>query len=304
MLIDSVNNYLCVRRGLGFKLKSVERYLQSYANFATARGDTHVVGKTVVEWAAQASSENSRARSLDILIRFARFVRVEDNRHEIPADNVFCGRWHRRPPYIFSDHEVAQTILHASRLGPPDSLRPRTYSTLFGLLFSTGLRISEALSLRLEDITCDGLVIRETKFKKSRIVPLHETVVLALDRYLEHRRQFGLSDDHVFISHRRRCGLSYNTVAKTFQQILQTADIQGNPNQPSPRLHSMRHRFAVKALEACPDSRDRVTRHMLAVSTYMGHAHFESTYWYLQTTPQLMNDIVGVCESFMEGELS
>jgi len=171
MLIDSVNNYLCVRRGLGFKLKSVERYLRSYANFATARGEAHVISKTAIEWATQASSENSRARSLDILVRFARFVRVEDDRHEIPANNVFCGRWQRRSPYIFSEHEVGQLILYASRLGPPDSLRPLTYSTLFGLLASTGLRISEALSLCLEDITCDGLVIRETKFKKTRIVP-------------------------------------------------------------------------------------------------------------------------------------
>jgi len=304
MLIDSVNNYLCVRRGLGFKLKSVERYLRSYASFATARGEAHVISKTAVEWAKQASSENSRARSLDILIRFARFVRVEDDRHEIPASNVFCGRWHRRSPYIFSDHEVGQLILYASRLGPPDSLRPHTYSTLFGLLASTGLRISEALSLCLEDITCDGLVIRETKFKKSRIVPLHATVMRALDNYLEHRRHFGLSDNHVFVSHRGGRGLAYNTVEKTFQQILQAAGIKGNPNQPGPRLHSMRHRFAVKALESCPDSRDRVTRHMLAVSTYMGHAKFESTFWYLESTPQLMNDIVGVCESFMQGELS
>lgn len=301
MLIDSVNTYLSVRRGLGFKLKTIERYLRNYADFATKRGDTHIVSKTAIEWAAQASSEDSRARSLAILIQFARFLRAEDSRHEVPANNVFCGRWNRRAPYIFTDHEVAQVILQAESLGPSGSLRPHTYSTIFGLLSSTGLRISEALSLCLEDISCDGLVIRETKFKKSRIVPLHETVTAALDRYLEHRRRFDRGDNHVFISHRGGGRLSYKIVAETFQEILKVVGIHGQPNHPGPRLHGLRHRFAIKALESCPDSRDRVTRHMLALCTYMGHARIESTYWYLESTPHLMNDIMEVCETFMQG---
>ncbi len=304
MLIDCVNNYLSVRRRLGFKLKTVERYLRSYADFATARGDNHIVSKTVVEWAAQSTSEDSRARSLDILIRFARFVRAEDDRHEIPTDGVFCGRWHRRSSYIFSDQEVAQLLCQAERLGPPDSLRSHTYSTLFGLLASTGMRISEALSLRLADITGDGLVIRETKFKKSRMLPLHATVVVALDCYLEHRRKFDRGDDHVFISHRGGGGLHYSIVAETFREVLKAAGVPSQPNCSSPRLLDFRHRFAVRALESCPDSRDRVTRHMLALSTYMGHARLEDTYWYLESTPLLMKDIVNVCESFIQGELS
>jgi len=303
MLIDSVNKYLAVRRRLGFKLKSVERYLLSYAAFATAVGDTHIVSRTAINWASRASSEDSRARSLDILIRFARFVRAEDDRHEIPADKVFCGRWHRRTSYIFSDREIVQILHHADCLSPPDSLRPHTYRTLFGLLASTGLRISEALSLRLEDITCDGLVIRETKFKKSRIVPLHATVVAALDRYLERRRQFDRGDNHVFISQRGSHGLAYTTVAETFREILIAAGIPELSNKSTPRLLDFRHRFAVKALESCPDSRDRISRHMLALSTYMGHARVEDTFWYLESTPQLMNDIVNACELFMQGEL-
>ncbi len=303
MLIDSVNHYLSVRRGLGFKLKTVERYLRSYADYATACGDNHIASKTAIEWAAQASSEDSRARSLEILIRFALFARAEDGRHEVPTNNVFCGQWQRRMSYIFSDQEVVQILRHAERLGPPGSLRPHTYSTIFGLLASTGLRISEALSLRLEDITCDGLVICETKFKKSRMIPLHTTVVVALDRYLELRRQFDRGDSHIFISHRGGGGLSYKIVAETFQEILKAAGITGKQDSPSPRLLDFRHRFAVKALESCPDSRDRVTRHMLALSTYMGHARLEDTYWYLESTPQLMNDIVSVCESFMQGDL-
>jgi len=304
MLIDSVNTYLSVRRRLGFKLKTVERYLTSYANFASTSGDTHVVSKTAIEWAAQASSEAARARCLGIVTRFSYFMRVEDDRHELPPDKIFCGRWHRRTPYIFTDQEVMQLILQAERLAPTGSLRPHTYSTLFGLLASTGLRISEALSLHLEDIRCEGLVIRETKFKKSRIVPLHQTAVVVLDRYLKHRARCGSSDNHVFVSHREGTQLRYSNVAETFQKLLRSAGIEASSDGHSPRLHDLRHRFCIKALESCPDSRDRVTRHMLAISTYMGHARMESTYWYLESTPHLMNDIVRSCELFMHLEVT
>jgi integrase/recombinase XerD len=275
-------------------------FITTTANFATARGDIRVLSTTAVEWAALASSENQRANRLKVLIRFARFARAEDSGHEIPPDNIFCSQCNRRTPYIFTDEEVKQLILHAARLGPPGSLRPDTYSTLFGLLASTGLRISEALSLRFQDITAEGLVIRETKFRKSRLVWLHETVVVALQNYLLRRGKFANSADHLFVS-RRGGKLCYAIAAETFQEVLKAAGIQARPGGPKPRLHDFRHRFAVKALEASPDTRDRITRHMLALSTYMGHARLESTYWYLESTPQLMADIADLCESFTLG---
>jgi integrase/recombinase XerD len=303
MLSNAVNTYLSVRRAVGFKLKTVESYLRSYANFATARGDIRVVSNTAIEWAGMATLQNQRANRLNVLIRFARFARAEDSCHEIPPANIFCGRRYRRTPYIFTDEEVQRLMLHAARLGPPGALRPHTYSTLFGLLASTGLRISEALSLRFDDVTSEGLVIRETKFRKSRLVGLHETAAVVLRHYLLRRGKFANCDDHVFVSGRGG-KLSYKIAAVTFQEVLKGAGVQGKPNGPKPRLHDFRHRFAVKALQACPDGRDRVTRHMLALSTYMGHACLRSTYWYLESTPQLMKDIAGVCESFLQGGIS
>jgi integrase/recombinase XerD len=303
MLSNAVNTYLSVRRALGFKLKTVEGYLRSYADFATARGDIRVVSNTSIEWAGLATLQNQRANRLNVVIRFARFARAEDSCHEIPPANIFCGRRYRRTPYIFTDEEVQRLMLHSARLGPPGTLRPHTYSTLFGLLASTGLRISEALSLRFDDVTPEGLVIRETKFRKSRLVALHETAALALRHYLLRRGKFANCDDHVFVSCRGG-KLSYKIAATTFQEVLKAAGVQGKPNSPKPRLHDFRHRFAVKALQACPDGRDRVTRHMLALSTYMGHACLRSTYWYLESTPQLMKDIAGVCESFLQGGIS
>ncbi|HEY6767078.1 MAG TPA: tyrosine-type recombinase/integrase [Candidatus Sulfotelmatobacter sp.] len=303
MLSNAVNTYLSVRRALGFKLKTVEGYLRSYADFATARGDIRVVSNTSIEWAGLATLQSQRANRLNVVIRFARFARAEDSCHEIPPANIFCGRRYRRTPYIFTDEEVQRLMLHSARLGPPGTLRPHTYSTLFGLLASTGLRISEALSLRFDDVTPEGLVIRETKFRKSRLVALHETAALALRHYLLRRGKFANCDDHVFVSCRGG-KLSYKIAATTFQEVLKAAGVQGKPNGPKPRLHDFRHRFAVKALQACPDGRDRVTRHMLALSTYMGHACLRSTYWYLESTPQLMKDIAGVCESFLQGGIS
>jgi len=304
MLSDCINTYLSLRRSAGFKLKTVEGYLQSYVNFATSRGDTHVIGKTVIDWAAEARSDYSRARRLDTLIRFARFVRADDPRHAIPPDEVFCKLQHRRTPYLLTDQEVARLLRAAGNLGPTGSLRPHTYRTIFGLLAATGLRISEALNLCLDDFTTDGMVICETKFKKNRLVTLHGTAVKALDSYLVRRRRCAGTDPHIFVSHRGGARLGYNIVSVTFQKVLETAGIPDQPGRPQPRLHDLRHRFAVKALQACPDNRDYITRHMLALSTYLGHARVESTYWYLESTPPLMTDIAEACESFLTGGAS
>jgi hypothetical protein len=133
MLSDAVNAYLSARRAAGFKLKTVEGYLASYANFATARGDLWVVSKTAIEWAALGASHHQRANRLNVPIRFARFARAEDSRAmKIPLQHIFCGRRYRRTPYLFTDEEVQRLIFHATRLGPPGALWPYTYSTLLG----------------------------------------------------------------------------------------------------------------------------------------------------------------------------
>jgi integrase/recombinase XerD len=241
MLSDSMNTYLSLRRAVGFKLDTVETYLQSYVDFATSRGDTHVVSTTVIDWATSARSDDARARRLDELIRFARFVRTEDSRHDIPPDHVFCKGRHRRTPYLLSDQEVARLLRETANLGPAGSLRPHTYRTIFGLLASTGLRISEALRLRFDDMTPDGLVIRETKFKKSRLVLLHGTVVEALDSYLERRRRCASADPHIFVSHRGGGRLHYDVVATTFQKVIEAAGIPDQTSGFAPRLHDLRH---------------------------------------------------------------
>jgi len=130
MLMQAVENYLAVRRSVGFKLVKAEQYLRSFASFAADRGDSYVVSRSAIAWASQAKSEAHRDSRLKAVIRFARFIRAEDGRHEIPPDGVFCGQRHRPTPYIFSGEEIRELVLQASRLGPLGSLRPHTYSTL------------------------------------------------------------------------------------------------------------------------------------------------------------------------------
>jgi integrase len=232
--------------------------------------------------------------------RFAHFMRAEDPRHELPPDTLFCGRRQRPIPYIFTARELQQMMDAAHRLGPPGSLRPHTYSTLFGLLAATGMRPSEARALQLPDLTLDGLLIRESKFKKSRLLPLHATTWAALERYLARRRQVAGHAPQLFVS-RRGGKLSHTIVAETFQAVVTAAGLPREPGTPCPTLMDLRHTFAVRGLETCPESRDQVGRHMLALTTYMGHAKVASTYWYLESTPELMTDIAQRCEAFIAG---
>jgi integrase len=295
MLMRAVDSYLQVRHALGFRLRTDECLLRSFARFAAGRGETHVRVPVAIDWATLGSSPEQRARRLQVVATFARHLRAEDAGHEQPADGVFGrSRPPRRPPSLFSAAELRHLLDAASRLGPCGSLRPHTYRTLFGLLASTGLRISEALALHLDDVTPDGLVIRETKFRKQRLVPLHDTAFAALQIYLDRRRRARSFDDHVFVS-MRGGPIAYPTAYKTFRTLVRAIQLPAVPRER--RIHDLRHTFAVRALEACPHARHRVARHLLALSTYLGHSHVANTYWYLQATPELMLDIAEACEA-------
>lgn len=295
MLTPLVDDYLALRHAAGFQLRVQEVHLRNFVKFATERADAFVRTQTALDWAALAPSAGQRGHRLDVVRIFARYARIEDSRHEVPPVGVFSSR---RPPYrpfIFTSEQIRQVLEYAAKLPPTGSLRPWTYCTLFSLLAVTGMRISEALALRLEDVTPDGLVIRKTKFQKSRLLPLHPSAQAGLERYLQRRRHFGATEDHLFISLRHRSP-HYATVQATFLQAVRALGLHPGPGQRGPRLHDLRHSWAVAALEACPYGHDQVDQHVLAVSTYLGHAKLASTYVYLHTTPRLLADIAGRCE--------
>ncbi len=300
MMTPLVDDYLALRRAAGFQLRVQEVHLRNFVKFAAERGEAFVRAQTAVEWAAGAPSPSQRGHRLDVVRIFARHAALEDSRHEVPPVGVFTSRRLPYRPFIFTGEQIRRVLEYAAVLPPRQSLRPWTYCTLFSLLAITGMRISEALALRLEDLTPDGLVIRKTKFQKSRILPLHPTAQAGLERYLQRRRRFGAANDHVFIS-LRGGPLRYPTVVATFLQTVRILGLHPGPGQRGPRLHDLRHSWAVAALEASPYGYDQVNQHVLAVSTYLGHAKLVSTYVYLHTTSQLLSDIAARCEQVARG---
>jgi integrase len=298
MLSDDANRYITLRRTLGYKLVKTERHLRAFARFAAERGETHIRAASVLAWIETvAHTPGTRARRLTDLILLARFLYAEDPRHEVPRADITPSRKTRPIPYIYTPDEIARILDAAGQLRhqKPNPLRRQLYVTLFGLIAATGMRVSEALALRLDDIQPNGVLhIRETKFRKNRLVPLHATVVEALERYLEVRRQRAGESDWLFpsIEHREMCPTIVNY---TFRCILRRAGIAPERSQ-QPRIHDLRHTFATRVLEQCGAERGAVARHFVALSTYLGHADIRNTYWYLQATPEMMTDIASAAE--------
>lgn len=302
MLSEDLGRYVDLHRNLGFKYRIQATLLQSFVSFAKTHGDTVVRTETVLAWAARAPSPPQRRNRLLTVRRFAVMMHAEDPRHEVPAaDALGRARFDRRAPYIYAPEEVVQLVCRAAAMSPAGTIRPQMYATLFGLLAATGLRVSEALALRCDDITVDGLIVRQTKFRKDRLVPLHETTWAALDRYLAARKQMAACNPALFVS-ATGTAPAYNTVAVTFRQLVSELGLRGRPDQPDARIHDLRHTFVVRSLEQCPGDRAAVARHIAGLSTYLGHAHVTDTYWYLHATPFLMRHIADRGEAFYLGD--
>jgi integrase/recombinase XerD len=304
-LIDLVDRYIKICRAAGYAVTRTERRLRCFARFASNQGDTHIRTETALDWCGQAASPHARYLRLRELVRFARHMRAEDVRHELPPA-------HRHPPYtttliphLYSADELRRVLDAASQRGSEGSSCGDTYRTLFGLLATAGLRVGEVLRLQLKDLSTEGLVIRETKFKKSRLVPLHSTTHRALEVYRSRWRRSAEPTEPLFISIRGDA-LHYNSVHKMFNTILRELGLRppaGSTTARSkgPRLHDLRHTFAMRALEDSPDGRDAIRRHMLALTTYLGHVSVRNTYTYLHVSPRLMVDIADACEAFDAG---
>jgi len=199
-MMAAVESYLAVRRAAGFTLSNSEYLLRSFAGFATDQNQTHIRIATAIDWSSQAQSVAQRHTRYQTVCRFAQYLRLEDSRHELPPGNHFGYRKTRRVPHIYSRDEIDGLVLAATKLPSSDSLLPQTYAALISLLAATGLRISEALHLLVTDITPSGLLIRRTKFQKTRWVPLHDTAVSGLGQYLMQRQEARRGGDHVFVS--------------------------------------------------------------------------------------------------------
>jgi integrase len=291
-----VDNYLSFRRSLGFDLRIEGQQLQAFARFADQTGHRGPVTVAVaVRW-AQSSRRATRltwARRLQVLRRFTQYRAQFDAGTEIvPAE--LCGPVHRRlVPHIYTEAEIRALLEAAAQLRPTGGLRlrPRTYATLFGLLASTGLRISEALALTPTDVDLAeaSLTVKKTKFRKSRLVPLHPTAIAALKHYADARRRrvVDRSITTFFVSD-QGTPLGKRTVQQTFAKIRAQLGWIGRGDYTWPRIHDLRHSFLCQALVRAYQQPQGVDHVIDLLSTYVGHTKVSHTYWYLTAIPELL----------------
>jgi integrase len=302
MLSASVDSYLAARRAIGFKLRDTEEILRDFVAFASAKADTHIYSRTVLEWIQSRSKSPLRNyMRLQTVIRLARYLHAEDDRHEIPPQEAFPRQTpQRRPPFLFTPADVKHLVLEARSLVPEGSFLSHTYSTLLGLLAATGMRISEALSLRIEDVKNDGLLIRSTKFGKSRLLPLHQTTKEHIDSYLKRRLCEAGSCPFLFVSV-KGIKLHGNTIRGVFRRLVYRLGIAQPENKLRPRLHDLRFYFANQVLTHSPGDHNDIGRHMVALTTYLGHSDIRNSYWYFEAIPSLFSKIAAQCEDFVNG---
>ncbi len=288
-MIAAVEAYLELRRSAGYSMRDADRILRSFGRFAHARRDRFVKIATIHDWAKRARSPERREALVRKAALLARHLHAEDPRHEIPSYRIFAADPFQRPePFIFTRAQIV-ALMEAARRHPSNG---DAYATLIGLLAATGLRISEALSLRVDDLTRDGLLVRETKCHKSRLVPLHATVERELVAFLKRRGRARC--DRVFVGVNGG-PLSYDRLKGWYRRFLAAIGLDYKQT-PRPRLHCLRHSFAVYALEASDST--TIAEHQLALTTYLGHATVASTYWYLEATPPLLTAIAERCARF------
>lgn len=295
MIHHHVDRFVQFNRALGMKFAAQERSLRAFADFAAERSITHLTAALILEWAGGAATPYAAQERFDRARALAVFLHAEDMRHEIPAMGLLGRSRRRRPaPHILTQDQIRRIMQEALLVPGLTPISPLTYHNLFGLLASTGLRISEALSLQRGDLTEDGLMIRKGKFGKTRLVPIHASTRAALDRYLEARNSLREVGDALFVLGHGRPPTA-TRVHVVFVRIVRKLGYR-NPTGPGPRVHDLRHTFAVRSLEACGNNPQAVLRHMKALSTYLGHVDIANTYWYLEATPVLLQMIASTAE--------
>ena len=292
-LREAVHDYVEMRQSLGFKLGDAKRRLLKFVSFLEECGASHITTALALQWAQENPSHalGEGYQRLGYVRGFSRYRSAIDPRTEIPPLGLLPKRKYRPKPYLYSDDEIRLLLNATLEMRSLRGFRGETYRCLLGLLAVTGLRISEAVNLRLEDVdlTAGVLTIRESKFRKSRYVPIHPSTVEVLSRYASQRKRFlaRRSTPFFFIS-RQATRLIFSCVHVTFYAISRHAGLRGPVASHGPRLHDFRHRFAVQTLMNWYRSGDDVERRLPQLSTYLGHVNPSNTYWYLTAYPELM----------------
>jgi integrase/recombinase XerD len=303
-----LDSYLALRRALGFAMRPDERLLRSFIACLEQRGlDGPLRAQSALEWATGIrSGPGHQAHRLTVARGFLTHLRALDPQVEVPGPGLL-GRATRPVPHLYTATDIAALLGAARALGPQDSLRPHTMATLIGLLASCGLRAREALRLRLTDVDLDAqpprLLIRQTKFRKSRIVPLHATTAAGLRDYAAHRKILGYDDrcDTFFVSH-GGAPLTYRAASWTFAGLARRLGLRGPVGVRGVSLRHLRHTFAVERLAAWSRAGADVRARLPELSVYLGHTKPQNTYWYLTATPPLLEPAAARFDAYASGD--
>jgi len=296
-LHDALTEYLATRRALGTQLGWPESSLRRFVDFVEAQGMEFVTTEIAVRWAVQSVGVQraTHARRLGIVRGFAAWLQATDARTQVPPQGLLPAGQRRPAPYIYSDREIADLMAAAGRLRSASGLRRATFRTLLGLLAATGLRPGEAIALDVDDVDLvDGvLAVRESKFGKSRFVPLEESARAALAAYAKFRDTVRpCRDTPAFLVTGQGSRLRPSATRRTFATLCQVVGLRPRLHARrigrGPRLQDIRHMFATRRLIEWHRAGLDVDRLMPRLATYLGHVHMAETYWYIQAVPELL----------------
>jgi integrase/recombinase XerD len=295
-LTEHLEDYIAMRRSLGYDLSFAARVLRGFTAFADRQGADHITVDLFLRWKAAfgKANNNTWSRRLGMVRLFAGWLQGEDPRTEVPPAELIVGKWRRSRPYIYSEAEVARIVARAAKLPSRYGMRGWSCSTLFGLIAVTGLRIKEALALDDDDVDLDEgvITVRRGKNGTARFVPLALSTVGRLRAYrAERTRLLGPTPGPFFLIESGKrptdCCARYNFAAVSQALGLRQAQ-QYHKHGRGPRIHDLRHTFAVRTIIGWYRKGLDPDREMIKLSTYLGHAKPELTYWYIEAVPELL----------------
>ncbi len=292
-LARQLEKYLELRHRLGFKLRDATFELRKFVRFAQQAIAAFITTKLALDWATQPTGcqPTRYGNRLSMVRGFAEYLTAMDPRTEVPPTGLLPDRYHRKTPYLYSDQQITQLIKAAQQIPSPKGLRAATYSTLLGLLAVTGMRLGEAIGLDRQDADLhQGLLqVRQTKFNKTRWVPLHASTQTKLQQYVRLRDNiWPHPPSQSFLLSERGTRLTGWMVRRWFLCLSHQIGLRQPTDHCGPRIHDLRHHFVIETLRTWYQTNQDVEAHLPELATYIGHGHVSDTYWYISATPELL----------------
>ena len=292
-LASHLDDYLRIRRQLGFQLRVPAILLRNFVAFAEQQRAKRITTRLVLHWATQPPriTTAQKANRLGVVRRFARYLSSVDPRTEVPQQRLLPYQFRRRDPHIYQPEDVQKLIDVIGQIDPSQPIKGASYATLIGLLAATGMRVGEAIGLDCGDVDLSrGLVtIRRAKGNKSRLVPLHPTTCTALAAYVTQRDEtFPKRSTSSFFVSERGTRLRHISAHRWFVLVACQLGWRRPGDRGGPRIHDLRHYFAIQTMLRWYRTGVNVEAHLAELSTYLGHCHVRDTYWYLSAVPELL----------------